>query len=67
MAGGANVPSTAAAEYTPTKFARQGDLGSQVLKPRPSGTVWKRGTVAYARQQSTAPHGGGYIYRWVRV
>lgn len=63
MAGGTVVPTTAAAEYNTTVFAKQGDLGTQVLKPRPSGTVWKRGAVAYARQQSTAPHGGGYIYR----
>merc|ERR1712086_30320 len=63
MAGGANVPSTAAAEYTTTQFAKQGELGTQVLRPRPTGTIWKRGTVAYARQQSTAPHGGGYIFR----
>ena len=63
MAGGGPVPTTAAAEYNPTKFAKQGDHGTKVLKPRPTGTVWKRGTVAFARQQSTAPHGGGYIYR----
>jgi len=63
MAGGAPVPTTAAAEYNATIFAHQGDLGSKVLMPRPSGTVWRRGSVVYARQQSTAPHGGGYIYR----
>ena len=63
MAGGAKIPTTAAAEYTSTVFAKQGDLGSRVLKPRPSGTVWRRGTVAYVRQQSTAAHGGGYIFR----
>ena len=57
------MPTTAAAEYNPTVYARQGDLGSHVLKPRPSGTVWRRGTVAYVRQQATAPHGGGYIFR----
>eukprot|EP01043_Picozoa_sp_COSAG02_P049757 COSAG02_NODE_5031_length_4712_cov_3.859961_3_plen_270_part_00 len=57
------MPTTAAAEYNPTIYAKQGDLGSHVLKPRPSGTVWKRGTVAYVRQQATAPHGGGYIFR----
>eukprot|EP01052_Picozoa_sp_SAG31_P065689 SAG31_NODE_24513_length_480_cov_0.527559_1_plen_88_part_00 len=62
QAGGAPVPTTAAAEYNPTKYAKQGSLGSQ-LKPRPTGTVWKRGSVAFARQQSTAAHGGGYIYR----
>ena len=58
MAGGAKIPSTAAAEYTSTVFASQGDLGSQVLKARPSGTVWVRGGVATVRQQATAPHGG---------
>ena len=63
MAGGAPTPTTAAAEYNPTVYARQGDLGSKVLRPRPSGTVWRRGSVAYVRQQNTAPHGGGYIYR----
>lgn len=63
MAGGSPFPTTAAAEYTTTQFAKQGDLGSQVLKPRPTGTVWRRGSVARVRQQATAPHGGGYIYR----
>lgn len=63
MAGGAPKPTTAAAEYNSTIYARQGDLGSKVLAPRPSGTVWQRGSVVRVRQQSTAPHGGGYIYR----
>ena len=43
--------------------AKIGDLGSQVLAPRPSGTVWRRGSVAKARWQLTARHGGGYQYR----
>ena len=43
--------------------AKQGDLGSVVLKPRPSGTVWKRGSVVQARWQMTARHGGGYMFR----
>ena len=42
------------------QYAKQGDLGSRVLKPRPSGTVWKRGSVARVRFQQSANHGGGY-------
>ena len=34
-----------------------------VLKPRPTGTVWKRGGQASVRMQLTANHGGGYQYR----
>ena len=34
------------AEYLPTQFARQGDLGSHVLYPRPTGTMWRAGGVA---------------------
>ena len=44
------------------RYAKQGDLGSK-LPPQPSGTVWKRGTVAYARWQQSANHGGGYDAR----
>jgi hypothetical protein len=49
-----------AAAYNTTKFAQQGDLGTAVLKPRPTGTVWKRGTIAKTRHEITANHGGGY-------
>lgn len=38
-------------------------MGSMVLPKRPTGTAWKRGTVASARWELTAPHGGGYQYR----
>ena len=31
------------ATYNTTKYAKQGDLGSRVLQPRQTGTVWKRG------------------------
>ena len=31
---------------------------TQVLKPRPTGTVWKRGSTAKTRWQLTANHGG---------
>lgn len=43
MAGGAPTPMYNGGEYTKTKYAKQGDLGSKVLKPRDTGTVWKAG------------------------
>ena len=60
MAGGNYVEVFNAGAYKQTKFAKQGDLGTKVLKPRPSGTVWKRGSVVHARWELTATHGGGY-------
>ena len=51
MAGGVSVEMFNAAAYNLTKFAKQGDLGTAVLKPRPTGTVWKRGGTAKARWQ----------------
>ena len=63
MAGGSKHEAFNAGAYNTTIYAKQGDLGSQVLKPRPSGTVWKRGTIANSRWQYTASHGGGYQYR----
>jgi hypothetical protein len=62
-AGGSDHQAFNAGEYNTTVFAKQGDLGSAVLKPRPSGTVWQRGTTAKTRWQYTASHGGGYQYR----
>jgi hypothetical protein len=59
VAGGTPQASFNAAEYTTTKFAKQGDYGTVVLKPRPTGTVWKRGGTAAVRMQLTANHGGG--------
>lgn len=63
MAGGTWTEVFNAAAYNTTKYAKQGDLGSQVLKPRPMGIVWKAGSVAKTRWQLTAAHGGGYLYR----
>merc|ERR1712166_1327030 len=63
MAGGRWTEAFNAAAFNTTKFAKMGDLGSEVLAPRPSGTVWKRGSTAKTRWQLTANHGGGYIYR----
>ena len=59
-AGGTDNVAFGAAGYNTTIYAKQGDLGSVVLKPRPSGTVWKRGAIETARWQYTASHGGGY-------
>ena len=52
-------------KYTNTKFAKQGDLGTKVLTKRKDlgETIWTRGSVAHARWESTATHGGGYIYQ----
>lgn len=63
MAGGNYVEVFNAGAYNTTIYAKQGDLGSKVLKPRPMGVVWKRGSVAKARWQITALHGGGYRFR----
>jgi len=63
MAGGRLTEAFNAAAYNTTRYAKMGDLGTQVLKPRPSGTVWRRGGTAKTRWQLTASHGGGYIYR----
>ena len=62
-AGGSDHEAFNAGAYNETKYAKQGDLGSVVLKPRPTGTVWKRGAVEKARWQYTASHGGGYQFR----
>lgn len=63
MAGGNYVEVFNAGAYKATKYAKQGDLGTKVLKPRPTGTVWKRGSIQQTRWELTATHGGGYQYR----
>eukprot|EP00037_Helgoeca_nana_P032680 m.414933 g.414933 ORF g.414933 m.414933 type:complete len:386 (-) comp29473_c0_seq1:271-1428(-) len=63
MAGGSTIHRFNAGEYNTTLYAKQGDLGSKVLKPRPSGTIWTRGQVARVRWQQSANHGGGYQFR----
>ena len=63
MAGGSTIARFNAGEYNTTKYAKQGDLGSKVLPPMPSGTVWRRGSLARARWQMSANHGGGYQFR----
>jgi len=63
MAGGVRSEMFNAGAYNSTANAKQGDLGSVVLRPRPTGTVWRRGGTAAARWQMTAQHGGGYRFR----
>ena len=63
MAGGTTKEVFNAGAFNKTAYAKQGDLGSKVLMPRPTGTVWRRGGTATTRWQMTAQHGGGYIFR----
>jgi len=63
MAGGVAHEVFNAGAYNTTKFAKQGDLGSKVLPKRPSGIVWRKGSVINTSWQNTAEHGGGYQYR----
>ena len=62
-AGGVDEEAFNAGAYRTTTFAKQGDLGSEVLGQFPTGTVWTRGQEAKTRWQQTAAHGGGYQYR----
>merc|ERR1712086_46648 len=50
-------------EFTDTKYAKLGDLGSQVLPKYGTGTVWKAGSVVETMTSFRADHGGGYQYR----
>jgi len=63
MAGGNPYPMYNGAEYMPTKFAKQGDLGSFVLQPRETGIKWVAGGVANVSWYIAFNHGGGYKYR----
>ena len=56
------MPGGGESKYTPTAFAKAGDLGS-TLPPLPTGVVWKAGGVATAKWSIRANHGGGYSYR----
>merc|ERR1711879_1012842 len=51
------------AVFSDNEFAKMGDLGSKVLKPAPSGTVWKVGTAVEVSWGIRYNHGGGYQYR----
>ena len=64
-AGGqdAFAPYAGATYYITTANAKVGDLGSEVLPPRPTGTVWRRGATVKASFTINANHGGGYQFR----
>ena len=42
--------------------AKQGDLGSKVLPPNPTGVVWKAGGTVETKWNIRANHGGGCKY-----
>lgn len=63
MAGGGPTWVSTGLSYVDTKFAKQGDLGSQVLPPNPTGIVWPTGSTVEAKWSIRANHGGGYQYR----
>jgi len=50
-------------EYTDTKYAKLGDLGSRVLPKYDTGTVWEAGSVVETMINFRATHGGGYQFR----
>merc|ERR1719401_599147 len=50
-------------EFTETKYAKFGDLGSKVLPKYDTGTVWKAGSIVETMTSFRANHGGGYQYR----
>ena len=47
-------------EFTDTKYAKLGDLGSRVLPKYDTGTVWEAGSVVETMTSFRADHGGGY-------
>jgi len=63
MAGGSPKPVFNGGEYTKTIYGKQGDLGSKVLKPRPTGITWKSGSVVNVSWYIAYNHAGGYKYR----
>lgn len=63
MAGGAPSWVPTALSFYDTVHAKQGDLGSVVLPPNPTGVVWKAGETVETKWNIRANHGGGYQYR----
>mmetsp|Transcript_83229 Transcript_83229/g.165229 ORF Transcript_83229/g.165229 Transcript_83229/m.165229 type:complete len:384 (+) Transcript_83229:34-1185(+) len=49
--------------FSDSKFAKMGDLGSEVLRPYPSGAIWSAGTAVEVSWGIRYNHGGGYQYR----
>jgi hypothetical protein len=70
MAGGSPKPVFNGGEYTPTVYGKQGDLGSQVLKPRPTGIVWRAGSVvnvSWYQLRATSDRNPGLTGIFVRL
>jgi hypothetical protein len=60
MAGGAPEWRHTALSFYDTENAKQGDLGSKVLPPNPTGVVWLAGQTVETKWNIRANHGGGY-------
>lgn len=63
LAGGTWFAQTLGGDFNQTQYAKLGDKGSVVLPYRPTGTVWRRGSVQRPTWYIRANHGGGYSYR----
>ena len=59
---GSHVKQNNGGEYFSTKFARQGDLGTQ-LPAQPHGVQWVAGSVVQTSLFIKANHAGGWQYR----
>ena len=56
MAGGAPVWRHTALSFYDTENAKQGDLGSKVLPPNPTGVVWTGGATVETKWSVRANH-----------
>jgi len=63
VAGGSPIKQGNGGEYYPTKFAKQGDLGSEALEPLDSGAVWRAGETVQTSIFIQANHAGGWQFR----
>jgi hypothetical protein len=57
MAGGAPVWRHTALTFYDTRYAKQGQLGTEVLPPNPTGVVWKAGETVETKWNIRANHG----------
>jgi len=63
MAGGGPTAGPGEGHFYPVPWAKQGDLGTQVLRKTPPGAVWTAGSVVEVGWGIRYNHGGGYQYR----
>jgi hypothetical protein len=65
MAGGTDPKHQGPGEavFAKTKFAKQGDLGRDVLKKGPAAATWYAGAAVEVAWGMRVNHGGGYQYR----